>query len=887
METLEVHSKDFLIKWVNVPENSLVDWQIKPLKRSINFSIYRKRDVNESETSFLGDEKYRELNNSSSTVNSTTSTPNSRIRSSSVTSVNKITEPFYKTKSRSSTLSSNISNGDLVLVKNYNKLISDELVRGKLNVSRPGIYAFIFDNTFSKSTGKKILFSTKLLANSSVSAFSNESDKSKINRMDYTSPITPPSHVSDEELSSEMIDTSKSSILRPKNGELLQGVLLKKRRKKLQGFVKRYFILNIKYSTLSYFRVNDNKLRGQMPINQSIISANSKKLEIIIDSGMEVWDLKATNKRDFDSWVNAFNKLKKHYYKEGEKNGATYHQEIIYEGDPKQNANYGSVLPTFLFEDLTSINSKLLNVINSNTQNTTLNTNLNSISDEITSLIQKLGTNRGSMNFDSMSLFSSNEFYDAKEYIDASNEGVVQFDDDDYYDDLDDDYFMEADVYDEDDSSISSSGTSFTKLNGNNLSIIKETDSTNNVVEANDNDKDNNLYPLPLESVKRSLVIPEWNHPPSSLLSFLRKNVGKDLSSIAMPVDMNEPVTMLQKYAELIEYCDLINNALQVVDNQDTGEKILRIAAFAVSSISSVRDKERNVRKPFNPLLGETFELVREDKGIRLVSEKVCHRPPVFAAFVESKDWTLSWSLSPSQKFWGKTAEIINKGIIKLTIRSTGEVFQWSQPNSMLKNIIAGEKYSEPSSTITIKSSTGTKAVVEFTKGGMFSGRSEDLSIEAFGANKKKMPYSVFGKWTESLTLKTNTTEKLIWTSGKLVPNPKKRFGFTEFANDLVQITDIERDKMAPTDSRLRPDVAAYLNVDIDEAEKLKCELEENQRTRRKEMEQSGKTYRPVFFHHIGDTKAADSGEWVYNRGENSYWNRRSRQEWDGLLNLW
>ncbi|EGV62975.1 hypothetical protein CANTEDRAFT_122581 [Yamadazyma tenuis ATCC 10573] len=792
METLEVHSKDFLIKWVNVPENSLVDWQIKPLKRSINFSIYRKRDVNESETSFLGDEKYRELNNSSST-------------------------------SRSSTLSSNISNGDLVLVKNYNKLISDELVRGKLNVSRPGIYAFIFDNTFSKSTGKKIF------------------------------------HVSDEELSSEMIDTSKSSILRPKNGELLQGVLLKKRRKKLQGFVKRYFILNIKYSTLSYFRVNDNKLRGQMPINQSIISANSKKLEIIIDSGMEVWDLKATNKRDFDSWVNAFNKLKKHYYKEGEKNGATYHQEIIYEGDPKQNANYGSVLPTFLFEDLTSINSKLLNVINSNTQNTTLNTNLNSISDEITSLIQKLGTNRGSMNFDSMSLFSSNEFYDAKEYIDASNEGVVQFDDDDYYDDLDDDYFMEAD----------------------------ETDSTNNVVEANDNDKDNNLYPLPLESVKRSLVIPEWNHPPSSLLSFLRKNVGKDLSSIAMPVDMNEPVTMLQKYAELIEYCDLINNALQVVDNQDTGEKILRIAAFAVSSISSVRDKERNVRKPFNPLLGETFELVREDKGIRLVSEKVCHRPPVFAAFVESKDWTLSWSLSPSQKFWGKTAEIINKGIIKLTIRSTGEVFQWSQPNSMLKNIIAGEKYSEPSSTITIKSSTGTKAVVEFTKGGMFSGRSEDLSIEAFGANKKKMPYSVFGKWTESLTLKTNTTEKLIWTSGKLVPNPKKRFGFTEFANDLVQITDIERDKMAPTDSRLRPDVAAYLNVDIDEAEKLKCELEENQRTRRKEMEQSGKTYRPVFFHHIGDTKAADSGEWVYNRGENSYWNRRSRQEWDGLLNLW
>lgn len=879
METLEVHSKDFLIKWVNVPESSYVDWQVKPLKRSINFSIYKKNDLvddDNSQTSNLGtglDYKFKERNNSTTTIGSTNSSSNgSRVRSSSVTSVNRITEPFFKTKSRNSTLSSNIDKGDLSLVKNYDKLISDELVKGKLDVESGGIYAFIFDNSFSKTTSKKVLFSTKIIAK----------DKTvKFRQVEYPSPVTPPNMGSNsqEDLSYSLKDLSSGSknILTAKNGELVQGLLLKKRRKKLQGFTKRYFILNVKYSTLSYFKVNDNKLRGQMPINQSIISANAKKLEIIIDSGMEIWDLKALNKEDFDIWVETFNSIKKHFYNSNA-NKATFHSEVHLDDSSTIGKTAG--LPSTVIEDLNAINMDVINLMDEHIGNSSLVLSLNSISNDINKLILKVkDNNRNSLNIDSMSLFSSSEYYDAKDHLE---DGVNELDDDD---DFDDD-FNDAKVIIDSDASSSSSEESSSKSLNNNLSVITETISHQSNHE-NTNDNDNNLYPLPLEPVERPLVIPEWNHPPSSLLSFFRKNVGKDLTSIAMPVDMNEPVTILQKYAELVEYCDLINNALQVADQErECGERILRIAAFAVSSLSSVRDKERNVRKPFNPLLGETFELVREDKGIRLISEKVSHRPPVFATFVESKDWTLSYSLSPSQKFWGKTAEINNKGTLKLTIKSTGEIFTWNQPPSMLKNIIAGEKYSEPSGTITIKSSTGKRAVVEFAKSGMFSGRSEELTIDAFDG-KKKLPYSVFGKWTESLTLKTNTTERLIWTCGKLLPDSKKRFGFTQFANDLVQVTQIEKGKLSPTDSRLRPDIKAYLAKDIDTAETVKCDLEESQRTRRKEMEQSGKKHKPAFFHHIGTSLEPDSGEWIYSRGEKSYWNRRVNQDWEGLIKLW
>lgn len=48
--------------------------------------------------------------------------------------------------------------------------------------------------------------------------------------------------------------------------------------------------------------------------------------------------------------------------------------------------------------------------------------------------------------------------------------------------------------------------------------------------------------------------------------------------------------------------------------------RILHVAAFAVSGYAST---EGRTCKPFNPLLGETYEADYPDKGIRFISEKV------------------------------------------------------------------------------------------------------------------------------------------------------------------------------------------------------------------------------------------------------------------------
>jgi len=54
-----------------------------------------------------------------------------------------------------------------------------------------------------------------------------------------------------------------------------------------------------------------------------------------------------------------------------------------------------------------------------------------------------------------------------------------------------------------------------------------------------------------------------------------------------------------------------------------------------VASISQLVIAEKTTTKPFNPLLGETYEL--ETKDFYYLAEQVSHHPPVTANYCKSK----------------------------------------------------------------------------------------------------------------------------------------------------------------------------------------------------------------------------------------------------------
>lgn len=418
--------------------------------------------------------------------------------------------------------------------------------------------------------------------------------------------------------------------------------------------------------------------------------------------------------------------------------------------------------------------------------------------------------------------------------------------------------------------------------------------------------KPKSLSPLPVDiAVERRTTIPPATCAPPSLIAFVRKNVGKDLSTISMHVSANEPTSLLQRVSEQLEYAQLLNEAAQ---QKTPHERLLYVTAFAISQYSVNRVNERVIRKPFNPLLGETFELLRTESevpgGFRLLVEKVTHRPVRLAMHADSAYWSFTQSPAPTQKFWGKSAELSTEGRVRIALRlpdGSDEHYSWTLANMILHNVVMGEKYVDPTGSMAVSNdTTGGRANIEFVKPkGMWGGRGEEVTVTIAGPNGAQTGLGLQGTWNQSLRVvesgggsgghhhhhhshKGSSSDKEIWRVGDLVPKAPTTYGMTHFAATLNEVTDVERGRLPPTDCRLRPDQRLAEEGKLDEAEEWKVKLEEAQRARRRDLEERGEPHHPRWFVKVDE---APEGEevWRMKGGKEGYWDERSRGEWKGV----
>src|SRR3569833_504277 len=106
----------------------------------------------------------------------------------------------------------------------------------------------------------------------------------------------------------------------------------------------------------------------------------------------------------------------------------------------------------------------------------------------------------------------------------------------------------------------------------------------------------------------------------------LKSMIGKDMTKMTLPVTFNEPTSLRYRCGEDMEYADLLDLA---ADRTDSIERLIYVSAFAASEYASTIGR---VAKPFNPLLGETFEYVRPGGGCRGGGGRGGRRPPGGAA---------------------------------------------------------------------------------------------------------------------------------------------------------------------------------------------------------------------------------------------------------------
>lgn len=171
---------------------------------------------------------------------------------------------------------------------------------------------------------------------------------------------------------------------------------------------------------------------------------------------------------------------------------------------------------------------------------------------------------------------------------------------------------------------------------------------------------------------KRRTIVPEKPNYPLNLWSIMKNCIGKDLSKIPMPVNFNEPLSMLQRLTEDYEYTDLLDKAAAC---DDPCEQLAYVAAFTISSYSTTSNR---TGKPFNPLLGETFECDRsDDLGWKCLAEQVSHHPPMAAIHCEGKGWACWQEFTMTTKFRGKYLQVIPLGSAYVEFKKTGHKYGW------------------------------------------------------------------------------------------------------------------------------------------------------------------------------------------------------------------
>ncbi|MXQ88813.1 hypothetical protein E5288_WYG008391 [Bos mutus] len=389
---------------------------------------------------------------------------------------------------------------------------------------------------------------------------------------------------------------------------------------------------------------------------------------------------------------------------------------------------------------------------------------------------------------------------------------------------------------------------------------------------------------------KWSLFYSEVLRNDFSIWSILRKCIGMELSKITMPVIFNEPLSFLQRLTDYMEHTYLIHKASSLADPV---ERMQCVAAFAVSAVASQWER---TGKPFNPLLGETYELVRDDLGFRLISEQVSHHPPISAFHAEglNNDFIFHGSIYPKLKFWGKSVEAEPKGTITLELLEHNEAYTWTNPTCCVHNIIVGKLWIEQYGNVEITNhKTGDKCVLNFKPCGLFG--KELHKVEGYIQDKsKKKLRALYGKWTEcSYSVdpatfdaykkndKKNTEEKknskqvsaseesdempmpdsesvfviprsvLLWRIAPRPPNSAQMYNFTSFAMVLNEV-DKEMESVIPkTDCKLRPDIRAMENGEIDQASEEKKRLEEKQRAARKNRSKSEEDWKTRYTENV------------------------------------
>uniref|UniRef100_A0A8C2GSZ9 Oxysterol-binding protein n=1 Tax=Cyprinus carpio TaxID=7962 RepID=A0A8C2GSZ9_CYPCA len=314
-----------------------------------------------------------------------------------------------------------------------------------------------------------------------------------------------------------------------------------------------------------------------------------------------------------------------------------------------------------------------------------------------------------------------------------------------------------------------------------------------------------------------------------SLIWTLLKQVrpGMDLSKVVLPTFILEPRSFLDKLSDYYYHADFLSEAAVEENAYNRMKKVVKWY------ISGFYKKPKGLKKPYNPIIGETFRCLwihsKTNSKTFYIAEQVSHHPPVSAFYVSNRKdgFCLSGSILAKSKFYG-----ILYGT--MTLELGGQVS------------IACEK-------------TGYSAQLEFRLKPFLG--SSDIVNQISGKIKlgKEVLATLEGHWDSEVFINDKKTGEMetFWN-----PTPELR------QNRLIRCTVPPEEQSEFESERLWQHVTrAINNKDQTEATNEKFILEEVQRKAARERKAKCEEWTPALFEQDPVT-----GEWHYRYADTRPW---------------
>jgi hypothetical protein len=335
---------------------------------------------------------------------------------------------------------------------------------------------------------------------------------------------------------------------------------------------------------------------------------------------------------------------------------------------------------------------------------------------------------------------------------------------------------------------------------------------------------------LSLEPLERKEL--PWFKDPNikvSIWAIIKDSIGKDISKLSVPVYFNDPTSLLQKCAQSLEYNSILDEAIKIE------ETAMRLAYIAVHAISVVTICERNCTKPFNPVLGETYEMVTDD--FEFISEQVSHHPPLTANFCRGKksNYTFWNNQKTNTKFTGKSMDFIQQYRTYIELPDHSETYEIIAPVFSAHNLIIGTPYIDlgGSSSIRIIEKPTYECQLKYIKRGWIS--KDEFKVEGDVLQNGIKLYKIHGHWNSKVFIspyKENgkvdqLMEKCVFSKNPYPDRWDYMYGMSHFSLQLNYFPRHLDPILPPTDTRRRPDQRYLENGDFIMAAKEKERLEQ------------------------------------------------------------